>query len=906
MTHSKSTVVTWASATSRDAVKERFMPCSRFAVDGRRFAGERSAAPTHEREAPSRRSVLFVTLLAALAGCGSDRAGGDEGAASSAISAACGVAPAVGPCQTVACASDGLWETSNRPAGATCLGTGSCDANGHCVLPPPSAAVEPSCDAPPPPRYAPGQVGNYPNGADVLTCTRPSSGIEAWHIEYPSVDRSTTDYPTIAFNAGDSVTLSASGCVQTGGHGSTWKRYVDPDSGDGHLDSQYYGTLQISGVTGEAVSQTIQHWIGPAFVTPNAGHLVLGYVDDGLADNGYYSHDDGADGQCVGQSKVTVDVLVDHNPRNTLSCAQWNSFGSTPVAADVPELSQLASLLRAQAEVPLGLPITPDTPATGIGHFQIFQDGAPGDTTTVSNRPLNSAELHADGCAYVAFTPLSAPAWYPIDLAWDHDPQKGWQARPWDTAFSDRSFDFFETNNRDPSLWLSTFVPGTCLGAGSAWRWTAPRWIEVCPPQVPPAQWTPTNVLGFPKADPESSKVSQSGAVCGWQIKNSPSLTDGCIDAFRAEWTGVNGFNGELRTAEGVVTNSFLSGGDYSGDHNGMPEDHFVGVHSDALTHTDVDDCPTLANVAGGEHCADWEVNLRPDPNYRHLLAADESQRNDRDGGDCKSKHAEYRQGNQKSDLLGALGIEGEQWYYPLGFRPEPGDRAVIRGSYIVDCGHADWHTELHPASLLQSSYLQRDDYSPVEGATWNRPLRLTSSWRSLTGGAPAVVTKVVLSPVFAEGAIAVDIWPPARPCAGARLVTAKEDVSPNPAWSGVQIVAEELLPADGNPNHLRVTMTRGPYALRFGGDGDVQNPDPNLSFFTAYMAWWNVDGAACPSAGGPGSGPPPAQGGACAANGANGANGVSDAVLLAGVLALFSVTRRRQKWRVRARRIRN
>jgi len=221
---------------------------------------------------------------------------------------------------------------------------------------------------------------------------------------------------------------------------------------------------------------------------------------------------------------------------------------------------------------------------------------------------------------------------------------------------------------------------------------------------------------------------------------------------------------------------------------------------------------------------------------------------NDRPGGDCKSKHADYyRLGNNAKDLKHALGIEGEQWYYPVGYRPEPGDRAVVRGMWIVDCGHPDWHGELHPASLLQSSYLQTNDYAPVLGATWNRPLRLTSKWRAITNGEPAVVTKIVVSPVFAEDRLEVDVWPPARPCAGARLHVEREDLKPNSRWRGVQFT-ETLLPTDGNPNHLHLTVTRGPYNLDFGGDGDVTNPDSKLTFFTAYMAWWTHDLESCQS----------------------------------------------------------
>jgi hypothetical protein len=82
-----------------------------------------------------------------------------------------------------------------------------------------------------------------------------------------------------------------------------------------------------------------------------------------------------------------------------------------------------------------------------------------------------------------------------------------------------------------------------------------------------------------------------------------------------------------------------------------------------------------------------------------------------------------------------------------------------------------------------------------VLGATWNRPLRLTDNWRAITAGVPAVVTKIVVSPVFAESTLEVDVWPPARPCAAARLATVREDVQQNPVWSGVTIASETLLP---------------------------------------------------------------------------------------------------------------
>ena len=72
------------------------------------------------------------------------------------------------------------------------------------------------------------------------------------------------------------------------------------------------------------------------------------------------------------------------------------------------------------------------------------------------------------------------------------------------------------------------------------------------------------------------------------------------------------------------MTNAFLWGGDYGGDHNEMPDGHYVGVHTDVETHNDaVENCRHFTND-NGQHCADWEMNVLPDANYLHLLARDE------------------------------------------------------------------------------------------------------------------------------------------------------------------------------------------------------------------------------------------------------------------------------------------
>src|SRR5262245_50328066 len=75
------------------------------------------------------------------------------------------------------------------------------------------------------------------NGRDI-TCT----------INQPVVNRPTADYKNVQFAPGDTVTVQAGGCVQTGGSGKTWKRYVDPQGVNS--DRLYHGLIYIPGMRG--------------------------------------------------------------------------------------------------------------------------------------------------------------------------------------------------------------------------------------------------------------------------------------------------------------------------------------------------------------------------------------------------------------------------------------------------------------------------------------------------------------------------------------------------------------------------------------------------------------------------------------------------------------------------------
>ena len=154
--------------------------------------------------------------------------------------------------------------------------------------------------------------------AEQVTCKAESATVDRCRITEPNVKQQATEYPGVRFRPGDAVTVSAGGCVQTGGRGKTWKRYVDP-LGD-NADRLYHGLISIPGATAGMVR--IAGVLGPTHIlkipsnVPNpAGlHLQLGYQDDNFSDNGYWSHDDGTSDQCKNSVNAWVELRIDHAP----------------------------------------------------------------------------------------------------------------------------------------------------------------------------------------------------------------------------------------------------------------------------------------------------------------------------------------------------------------------------------------------------------------------------------------------------------------------------------------------------------------------------------------------------------------------------------------------------------------
>jgi len=171
---------------------------------------------------------------------------------------------------------------------------------------------------------------------------------------------------------------------------------------------------------------------------------------------------------------------------------------------------------------------------------------------------------------------------------------------------------------------------------------------------------------------------------------------------------------------------------------------------------------------------------------------------------------------------------EIEEWLLPGGFRPEVGDRVFMKGRWVTDCGHSDWHAELHPMELTTSQHEQ--------------------ARADAAGGIESVATIVITGEWNGE-AIDVDLWPPARPSANAQLEVAVEPVDPtgNPDHPrGTGIIENVRVVTGGklggpNPNHWHYTFALRESiepALRTGGRNNV-TPDLHRRLAAKVHLWW-------------------------------------------------------------------
>jgi hypothetical protein len=194
-------------------------------------------------------------------------------------------------------------------------------------------------------------LASPPPDSDGRVTHTVSGNTETWRIDEPNVKKKIIEFQQIRFQAGDKVRVTGGGCVQTGGHGKTWKRYVDPLGPNS--DKLYHGMVLIPGAIGELPADSLDRFArilivkGHDFTVqgitePRKQHLWLGYEDDDYGDNGYYSQDEGTQGQCkIGNSWVEhafAVVTITHGgaPPTPSHLAPFDITANTLAPGNVP------------------------------------------------------------------------------------------------------------------------------------------------------------------------------------------------------------------------------------------------------------------------------------------------------------------------------------------------------------------------------------------------------------------------------------------------------------------------------------------------------------------------------------------------------------------------------------------
>lgn len=164
-----------------------------------------------------------------------------------------------------------------------------------------------------------GSLTSYAQASDGKVTHTVNGNVETWRIDEPNVKKSIIEFQQIRFQPGDQVRVTGGGCVQTGGSGKTWKRYVDPLP---ESDQLYHGMILIPGAIGQLPADDLSRFAriliekGTTFTVkpitePRKQHLWLGYEDDNYSDNGYWGQDEGTQGQCrIGNSWVEHAFVV--------------------------------------------------------------------------------------------------------------------------------------------------------------------------------------------------------------------------------------------------------------------------------------------------------------------------------------------------------------------------------------------------------------------------------------------------------------------------------------------------------------------------------------------------------------------------------------------------------------------
>jgi hypothetical protein len=239
----------------------------------------------------------------------------------------------------------------------------------------------------------------------------PNGLTETWFITQPNVKQAETAYTQIVFRRGDKIVIDSDGCVQTGGHGRTWKRYVNPSGSNSNR--YYFGLIRINGVTNGL--ERISRYIGRPITINQDTSLHLGYADDNYKDNGYYAHDDGTENQCKGTYNAYVKITVWRVPTGPASpagnCVNTNLKIVSPV-------NGWDHTCQAPVISPITLKWVLHNPAPNFRTAKVMIK----DFNTGQTRVINNVPLGQNGNGQVNLTNISCNSHYAVRVECEQAP----------------------------------------------------------------------------------------------------------------------------------------------------------------------------------------------------------------------------------------------------------------------------------------------------------------------------------------------------------------------------------------------------------------------------------------------------------------------------------------------------
>jgi hypothetical protein len=220
---------------------------------------------------------------------------------------------------------------------------------------------------------------------------------------------------------------------------------------------------------------------------------------------------------------------------------------------------------------------------------------------------------------------------------------------------------------------------------------------------MPPRRRTAVNAAAGPTA---AGRVA-AGPVVGHPVAPLPILETDYVNTplpnRRGNWTSRAAGGHTFMTAQGPK---------YGWQNLHDPNNEFdlplTGLSGTIVQepHVSTSDMPFLHPFGN-----DFEFHVAPDPQYADLVAPTMT-----DPDYVASTQAANAQFGLK--VKGVVGMEIDSGLVPAQYRPQLGDRTCLWGRWIVDAGHDDFHTEIHPPLLMVGARAVRSSQQPAGART--------------------------------------------------------------------------------------------------------------------------------------------------------------------------------------------